>query len=103
MALSSILTIASPDISSINGASTFINFCSLGFNTMYSLGKMGRDLFKKLKQQFHEFIISSNLKIFLIPRTKSMFSWITDTKVYIQNLCPCISIIMGIINKTLTN
>ena len=28
---SSTLTIAKPDISSINGASTFINFCSLWF------------------------------------------------------------------------
>ena len=40
--LSSILIIASPDISSINGASTFINFCSLGFSTIFHLGKWVR-------------------------------------------------------------
>ena len=54
--LSNILTIASPDISSINGAFTLINFCSLGFNTMHSFGKIPKDLFKKLKQQSQEFI-----------------------------------------------
>ena len=48
---SNILIIASPDISNINGAFTLNNFCSFGFNTMCSCGKMGRDLFKKLKQQ----------------------------------------------------
>ena len=53
--LSSILIIASPDISSINGASTFINFCFLGFSTIHSFGKIGKDLFRKLKQQSCEF------------------------------------------------
>ena len=71
--LSSIFIIASPDTSSINGASTFINFCSLVFSTICSFGKMGKDLFSKLKQQSLEFITPSNSKIFLIPRTKSMF------------------------------
>ena len=52
--LSSTLIIANPDISYINGASTFINLCSFGFNTMHSFGKIGKDLFKKLKQQSHE-------------------------------------------------
>ena len=37
--LSSILIIASPDISSMNGASAFINLCSLGFSTICSFGK----------------------------------------------------------------
>ena len=32
-----------------------------------------------------------------------MFSCISDTKVYISNLCPCISTVTGIINKTLMN
>ena len=53
MCLSNILIIANPDILSMNGASTFINFCSFSFNTLYSLGKIGMDLFKKLKQQSH--------------------------------------------------
>ena len=43
---SNILTITSPDISSINGAFTLINFCSFGFNMVHSFGKMGKDLFK---------------------------------------------------------
>ena len=73
--LSSILIIASPDISSMNGASTFINFCSLGFSTICSFGKMGKESrfrfwFRMLRQQSHEFIRPSNSKIFLIPRTK---------------------------------
>ena len=72
--LSSILIIARPDISSMNGAFTFINLYSLGFSTMHSLGKIGRDLFKKLKRQSPKFITPSNSKIFLIPRTKSTFS-----------------------------
>ena len=72
--LSSILIIASPDTSSINGASTFINFCSLGFSIIDSFGKICRDLFKKLKQQSHKFMTPSNSKIFFMPRTKSTFS-----------------------------
>ena len=83
MFLSNILIMASSEISSMNGASTFINFCSLGFNTMHSFGKIGINLFKKLKQQSHEFIMPSNSNIFLIPKTKSTFSCITDTNVYI--------------------
>ena len=51
--LSGTLIIANPDISSINGTSTFIHFCSFGFNTICSFGKTGKDLFKKLKQQSH--------------------------------------------------
>ena len=44
--LSSTLIIASPDISSIHGASTFINICSFGFITIHSFGKIGKDLFR---------------------------------------------------------
>ena len=101
--LSSTLIIANPDISSINGASTFNNLCSFGFNTMHSFGKIGKDLFKKLKQQSHEFLTTSNSNIFLIPKTKSTFSCISDTKVYISNLCPCMSTTIGTMNKTLPN
>ena len=77
--LSSILIIACPVILSINGVFTFIDFCSLGFSTISSFGKMDKDLFRKLKQQSHEFITPSNSNIFLIPRTKSMFSLFSDT------------------------
>ena len=65
---------ANPVISSINGAVIFNNFCSLGFNTIHSFGKNGIYLFKKLKQQSHEFIMPSNSNIFLRPKTKSTFS-----------------------------
>ena len=71
--LASILILASPDISSMNGAFTFINFCSFGSSTNHYLEKMGNDLFRELKQQFCEFITPSNSNIFLIPRTNSMF------------------------------
>ena len=72
--LSNILIIARPDISSMNGASTLIIICSFGFSIMLSLGKIGRDLFRKLKQQSHKFMTPSSSKIFLIPKTKSTFS-----------------------------
>ena len=72
--MSDILIMVNPDISSVNGASTFINFCSLGLNTRHSFGNNGIDLLKKLKQQSHEFIMSSNSNIFLIPKAKSTFS-----------------------------
>ena len=43
---------------------------------MCSFGNMDRDLFRNLKQQSHEFITPSNSNIFLIPNTRSTFSWI---------------------------
>ena len=103
MFLSRTLITANPDISSINGASTFINLCSFGFNTMHSFQKIGMHLFKKLKQQSHGFITPSNSNIFLILKNKSTFSCISDTKVYILNICPCMSTIIGIMNNTLMN
>ena len=84
----------------MNSASTLISFCSFDFSNMHYFGKIGKDLFRKVKQQSHEFITPSSSNIFLIPRTRSMFSWISDTSVYILNLCPCIT---GIMKKTLTN
>ena len=101
--LSITLIIANPDISSINSAFTFSNLCFLDLNTIHSFGKIGVDLIKKLKQQSHEFMIPSNSNIFLIPKTRSTFSCISDTKVYILNLCPCMSTIFGIMNNTLMN
>ena len=103
MVLSSTLIMANPDISSMNGASMFINFCSSGFNTMHSYGKIGKDLFRKLKQQSCKFMTPSNSNIFLIPKTKFMFSCISDTKLYILILCPCMTTIFGIMNRTLMN
>ena len=40
--LSSTIIMANPDISSINGASTLIDFCTFGFNTIHSFGKLVR-------------------------------------------------------------
>ena len=79
--LSSTLIMANSEIPSINGASTFIYLCSFDFNTIHSFGKIGMDLFKKLNQQSHEFMTPSNSDIFLMPKTKSTFSCISDTKV----------------------
>ena len=97
------LVIANPDILPVNGASTFISYCSFGFITIHSFGKTGKDLCRKLKQQSCEFMAPSNSNIFLILETMSTFLCISDTKVYISNLCPCMSTIIGILNKTLTN
>ena len=47
---SNMLTMASPEILSINGAFTFINFCSLDFKIVQFSGNMGTDLFQNLKQ-----------------------------------------------------
>ena len=63
-----------PEISSMNGASTFISLCSFGFDIMFSFGKNGIDLFKKLNEDSFEFIMPSNPNIFLMPITKSTFS-----------------------------
>ena len=80
--------IARLDILSVHGAFTLINFCSFGFSTICSFGKMGRDLFKEFKQKSHEFITPSNSIMFLTPNIRSTFSWISDTNVYISDLCP---------------
>ena len=62
--LSNSFIIAKPGISSKNGASIFISFCSFGFNTVSPPRNMGIDLFKKLKQHSHEFITPSNSNTF---------------------------------------
>ena len=66
---------------------------------------IGNDPFKYLKQQSLQVIqvIPSSSNKVLIPNTRSTFSWISDTNVYISNLCSCISTITGIMNRTLTN
>ena len=66
--------IASPEILSMNGAFTFISFCSLGVKITQLSGNMGTDLFKNLKQQSLEFITPSNSNTLFMPRTKSTFS-----------------------------
>ena len=100
---SNILTITTPDISSINGAFNLINFHSFGFNTVSSFGKKGKDLFKNLKQQSLIFMTPFHSNTFLIPNIRSTLSWIYDTNVYISNLWPYISAIKGIMNRTLMN
>ena len=58
-------TIASPDISSRNGASIFINCFSLGFSITCSFKKNGMDLFRNLKDESHMSITPSKLKYIL--------------------------------------
>ena len=70
---SNILTIASPEISSINGVFTFINFCLLDFKIAQFSGNIGTDLFKNLKQQSLEFITPSNLNTSLYLRLSQCF------------------------------
>ena len=65
---------ASPEISSTNGALTFTNFCSSGFNITSFSGYIGTDLFKNSNLQSLEFITPSSSKTFFMPRTKSTFS-----------------------------
>ena len=96
--LSNILTIAKPEISSTNGASILINYCPFGFNNICSLAKKGIDLFKMLKHDSHEFIMSSNSNMFFMPNTRSTFSCISDTNIKISNLWPFI-----LMNDMLTN
>ena len=100
---SNIWTIASPEISSMKGAFTSIRFCSLGFKITQFSGNMGMDLFKNLKQQSLEFITPSNSNTFFMLKTRSTFLWISYTNVQISKLCPCTSIITGMINKILTH
>ena len=49
VSLSSIFTVAKPEILSINGASTLTKFSSFGFKIIFAFGNKGIDLFKKLK------------------------------------------------------
>ena len=53
--LSNTLAINNPEISSMKGASIFMNHCSFGFNIIFSLQKNGIDLFRKLNHDSHEF------------------------------------------------
>ena len=71
--LSKILTMAIPEISSTNGALTFISFCSFGFNITFFSGNMGMDLLKNFKQQSLEFITPSNLNTFLYLKLSPHF------------------------------
>ena len=93
---------AIPDSSSMKGASLMTIFCDVGAISTVVTGKNGIDLLRKLKHESLESITPSNLKMFFIPITKSTLSWISDTKVKILNLCPCMSTITGITNNTLT-
>ena len=83
--LSNIFSLAKPEILPTNGASSLINFCSFGFRIIFSFRNKGIDLFKKLKQHSHEFIILSGLN-FLISKTISTFSCILDSMVHTLNL-----------------
>ena len=87
----------------MNRASNFINFPAFGFKIICSLGKNGINLCKKIKHDSCEFTIPSNSNIFQMPYTKSTFSCISETNVKISNLWPYVSMIIGMMNNTLTN
>ena len=74
VSLSSNLIMATLEILSVNGASTFTFFSSPGLRITFSFGNMGNDLFRKLKQHSHELNMPSNSNTFLIPKTKSTLS-----------------------------
>ena len=100
--ISNNFTITISDTSSINGASIMTNLCSFSFISIFSLGKNGIDLCKKLKQKSCKSITPYSSKMFLIPKNKSTFSCISETGVKISNLWPYMSIITGITNSTPT-
>ena len=77
---------ANPEITSTNGASIYINFCSFGFKKYLLLRKESIDLFKKLKYDSHKFIMPSNSNIFLIPKSKSTISCIFETNKYHESM-----------------
>ena len=81
--ISSNVVMAIPDISSTKGASKTMSFCSFGFTSTFFLGKNGMDLFRKLKQDSCESITPSSSNRFLIPRTRSTFSCISEANVNI--------------------
>ena len=58
--LSIIFTIMWPEISSINGASIFTNFFSLGLTIVCSFEKNGIDLFRNLNEESYISTIPSN-------------------------------------------
>ena len=72
------------------------------FQNYFSFGNKGIDLFKKLKKHSHGFITPSNSNTFLIPKTKSMFLCISDTKAYTSNLWQCICNIIEIMKSMFT-
>ena len=101
--LSNFFTIASPDMSSINSASIFINLFSFGFSIICSFKKNGMDLFRNLKDESYMSITPSNLNTFFMPNTKSTLSCIFDTNVNTSSLWPYTSLTTGITNSTATH
>ena len=73
--------IAKPEILFTNGALTFTNVCLSHFSIISFSGYIGTNLFKNSNLQSIEFIMPSNSNIFFMPKTKSMFSCISDTNV----------------------
>ena len=67
-----------------------------------SHGNIGIDLLKNLKLDSLVSITPSNSNKFLISKTISTLSNISETKVNNSNLCPFISTVTGITNKTPT-
>ena len=70
----------------MNGASFLIHLCSFNFNIACSFGKNEMDLFKEIIHDSLELITPFNSDIFLIPKIKSTFSYISETNIYTSNL-----------------
>ena len=84
------------------GASIFTIVHSPGLRITFSFGNNGNDLFKSENSTLVELNTPSNSNMFLIPSTKSTLPWISETKVYISNLCPAISTITRMMKSTVT-
>ena len=72
---SKILTMVIPEISSTNGALTFISFCSFGFNILFISGNMGTDLFKNFETTVPRGYYTSNPNKYVIPGVLPKFNF----------------------------
>ena len=78
-----IFTIATPDNCSGNGAAIFTYLLLPGFRVNDSSGKMGMALFRNLNSECLALCSPSTSCMFFIPKTRSISSCISDTKVNI--------------------
>ena len=81
-----IFTIATPDNCSGNGAAIFTYLLQPGYRVNDSSGKMGIALFRNLNSECLALCSPSTSCMFFIPKTRSISSCISDTKVNISNL-----------------
>ena len=97
-----IFTIATPDNCSGNGAAIFTYLLQPGFRVNDSSGKMGIALFRNLNSECLALCSPSTSCMFFIPKTRSISSCISDTKVNISNLWFLMLTIIGITKRVAT-